>query len=582
MKHKLFLIAAVLLCSIQSYAQTGAIYNNGAHIVSTSGSYWVVDNGNFTLKSNSADNPAQFFNLKIQDDASLIIPSLNYLTVSGTLTNIAGITGLVVESDSTGSGSLIYDNINTAPAVLATVERWMSGDLWHLISSSATGNSVENIDDFVGKDDKNSETNDQNPNLIARKTSSFNYGLAPYDEATNEWLYFKTNATNDGYFEPGKGYQVLRATGEGTGEGKNGGDGIVSFKGELGAADILDIQIKRESYGWNLVGNPYPCALDVKLFLDANHPASNGKIDADFLAIYVADFDNPANVNGYTPINYATDPDPVLDFKLASGEGFFVKSVADGGNINFTTTMKSHPSDDFKSAVIQKGFNLVAESAGIKMSTSVKYIPQMTAGLDPGWDAGLFTNGDETSFSLFTALVEDNGVDFTIQCLPDYDYENLVVPVGITAKKGATVTFSLADVTIPVGYKVFLEDRVNKKFTRLDEQGSIYSVKLNTASAGTGQFFLHTKQEITGIKDALTKPVLVIPVPQQRLIRVSGLVNLPAQATVYDVNGRTITIKTLTSANENEIQLNGVSNGIYLLKIKSGTGTTQHKISWTL
>lgn len=149
-------------------------------------------------------------------------------------------------------------------------------------------------------------------------------------------------------------------------------------------------------------------------------------------------------------------------------------------------------------------------------------------------------------------------------------------------KKGATVTFSLADVTIPVGYKVFLEDRVNKKFTRLDEQGSIYSVKLNTASAGTGQFFLHTKQEITGIKDAHTKPVLVIPVPQHHLIRVSGLVNLPAQATVYDVNGRTITIKTLTSANENEIQLNGVSNGIYLLKIKSGTGTTQHKISWTL
>jgi hypothetical protein len=206
----------------------------------------------------------------------------------------------------------------------------------------------------------------------------------------------------------------------------------------------------------------------------------------------------------------------------------------------------------------------------------------MTAGLDPGWDAGLFTNGDETSFSLFTALVEDNGVDFTIQCLPDYDYENLVVPVGITAQKGATVTFSLADVTVPVGYKVFIEDRVNHKFTRLDEPGSIYTVQINADSNGTGRFFLHTKQEITGIKDALTNPILVIPVPQHHLIRVSGLVNLPAQATVYDINGRTITIKTLTSVNENDIQLNGVSNGIYLLKIKSGTGTTQHKISWTL
>ena len=370
----------------------------------------------------------------------------------------------------------------------------------------------------------------------------------------------------------------MRATGAGT--GNEAYNGKVPFKGTHGATNVsIGITKTPLHFGWNIIGNPYPYALDVKKFLETNSSLIVN-IDPNFLGIYVADIVNPNNVNGYKPINYATEPE--LTFKLASGEGFFVKSKNLTGTINFTTTMKSHYSDALKSAVIQNGFNLVAESAGNIISTSVKYIPQMTAGLDPGWDAGLFNNGNETSFNLFTALVEDNGVDFTIQCLPDYDYENLVVPVGITAKKGATVEFSLADVTVPVGYKVFLEDRVNRKFTRLDEQGSVYSVKLNTASAGTGQFFLHTKQEITGIKEAFTKPILVIPVPQHHLIRVSGLVNLPAQATVYDINGRMITIKTLTSVNENEIQLNGVSNGIYLLKIKSGTGTTQHKISWTL
>ena len=562
MKQTIFLFAAVLLFSIQSYAQTGTIYNNAAHIVSTSGSFWVVDNGNVALTSENPSNPFTMDNLKIEADASLIIPSLNYLTVSGTLTNSAEITGLVIQSDITGSGSLIYDNINTAPAVLATVERWMTGDIWHLISPAATGQTAA---EFIG----------DAGNSIARNAT--NYGLAPYRQTDNEWDYFKVAGIVGNLDTHGKGYQVLRAAGAGTGNGNAVYDGIVSFKGTLAAGDKT-ILIAKSSFGWNLIGNPYPCALDIKLFLE--NSANITAINQSYRAIYVADIGNPDNVNGYTPINYATEPE--LTFKLASGEGFFVKSVAGGGNINFTTTMKSHPSDAFKSAVIQNGFNLIAASGGEKRSTSVKYISQMTAGLDPGWDAGLFTNGDETSFSLFTALVEDNGVDFTIQCLPDYDYENLVVPVGITAKKGATVTFSLADVTIPAGYKVFLEDRVNKKFTRLDEQGSIYSVKLNTTSAGTGQFFLHTKQEITGIKDAHTKPVLVIPVPQHHLIRVSGLVNLPAQATVYDVNGRTITIKTLTSANENEIQLNGVSNGIYLLKIKSGTGTTQHKISWTL
>ncbi|HSO86824.1 MAG TPA: T9SS type A sorting domain-containing protein, partial [Draconibacterium sp.] len=226
--------------------------------------------------------------------------------------------------------------------------------------------------------------------------------------------------------------------------------------------------------------------------------------------------------------------------------------------------------------------NLIAQTAGDRMSTSVKYIPQMTAGLDPGWDAGLFDGGGASPFSLFTHLVEDNGVNFTIQCLPDNDYENLVVPVGLIAKQGTTVEFSLADVSIPAGYKVFLEDRLAQKFTRIDEQGSVYSVQLITANSGTGQFFLHTKHEITGIEGTGTSEILVIPMPQQQRIRVSGFVNLPAQATVYDMNGKMITIKTMTGSNENDIPLQGVSSGIYLLKIKSAKETNRYKITWTL
>jgi hypothetical protein len=303
---------------------------------------------------------------------------------------------------------------------------------------------------------------------------------------------------------------------------------------------------------------------------------NTGVIDPSFQAIYVSTISDILTY-GYQPHSSA----PAVT-NLASGEAFFVKSKNSTGMINFTTAMKSHTSDAFKSAVIQNGFNLIAESAGIKMSTSIKYIPQMTTGLDPGWDAGLFYNGEDVPLSLFTRLVEDNGVDFTIQCLPDYDYENLVVPVGIIAKQGATIEFSLADVTVPVGYKVCLEDKVNGKFTRLDEQGSKTTVQINTPGNGTGRFFLHTKQEITGIKDGLSNNLVVIPMPQNSIIRVSGLVNLPAQATVYDMNGRMIAIKKLTNLNENEIPLQGVSKGFYLIKIKSDKETTQSKFSWSL
>ncbi|HSO85025.1 MAG TPA: hypothetical protein VLQ91_00635, partial [Draconibacterium sp.] len=404
----------------------------------------------------------------------------------------------IIYSDATGTGSLIATSNFSG-----TVERWMTGDIWHLISPSATGQTAS---DFIT----------DAANGIASNTN--NYGLSPYIESTDNWEYFKVAGITGSLNEAGKGYQVLRNA-----------DGIVSFKGTLaGGNQTIGITKGSSTYGWNLIGNPYPCALDVKLFLDANAAKVDKiPIDQSFLGIYVADVADVTNF-GYVPINYSNGANTL---KLASGEGFFVKSVAGGGSVNFTTDMKSHTSDAFKSAAIQNGFNLIAESADDRMSTSVKYIPQMTAGLDPGWDAGLF-NGSPMPFALFTHLVEDNGIDFTIQCLPDYDYENLVVPVGLTAKQGTMVNFSLAEVTIPAGYKVFLEDKVNQKFTRIDEQGSIYSVQLNANNNGTGQFFLHTKQAITGIDDGLSNTVFVVPMPQHQKIRVSGLVNLPAQATV--------------------------------------------------
>ena len=535
---------------------------NGSSAQNIQGGTATIALGGLTISNTNGVtlyNHATTAALNISSGAFTVIAGKS-VTATGN-TTLGSAECLVLKSDENGTASFI-DNGTISGSGTAKAERWMTGDLWHLISPTATGQSAA---DFI-----------TNPtNGIASNTN--NYGLAPYNESTDNWDYFQVAGIDGDLDTPGKGYQVLRATGVGTGQGNADDNGIVSFTGTLAAGNVsIGITKTVNHFGWNLIGNPYPCGLDVKLFLDANSSLID-QINPSFLAIYIADIENITDY-GYTPVNYVAS----ADLKLASGEAFFVKSKNSTGTINFTAAMKTHASSAFKSAVIQNGFNLVAESGGDKMSTTVKYIPQMTAGLDPGWDAGLFYNGEDSPLSLFTRLVGDNGVDFTIQCLPDFDYENLVVPVGIKAKQGATVNFSLANVTVPVGYKVFLEDKVNRKFTRLDEKGSSYSVQINTAGNGTGRFFLHTKQEITGMKDGLSNDIVVIPIPQHSIIRVSGLVNLPAQASVYDMNGRMIAIKNLTGLNENEIPLQGVSNGIYLIKIKSDKETTLSKFSWSL
>lgn len=66
MKRQIFTVFIFLFALNGIFAQS--IYNSGARIVSQTGTFWVIDNGNFTLKSESATNLATMANLKIQND----------------------------------------------------------------------------------------------------------------------------------------------------------------------------------------------------------------------------------------------------------------------------------------------------------------------------------------------------------------------------------------------------------------------------------------------------------------------------------------------------------------------------------
>jgi len=511
---------------------------------------------NDPIVNEAAATPAVCKNLTIESGAVLTIAAGKALTVNGTLTNHAGITGVLVQSTSgafDGTGALI----NSTAGVLGTVERFVSGDLWHLISPAATaGETVASFVDLA------------NGNLVAR--NSTNYALAPWLEATGKWDYYKVAGSNtSGLFgTPAKGFQVMRSSGAGTGKGTNGGSGKLTFKGTLAATD-LNIAATKSGYGWNLIGNPYPCALDVTKFITANTPL----LDQSYVAIYVSNIGD-VDVKGYSPV-IAT-----AGLKLAPGEGFFVRTKTGGGTINFTADMKSNVADAFKAATIDcPTVQLTAEDGNGKFGTTVKYESSATKGLDPGKDAGLF-NGTASTFSLFTRLVEDNGVDFTIQALPDNNLENMVVPVGLVADKGATVTFKATAANLPTGYKVYLEDRELGTFTRLDEVGNFYSVALNAASNGTGRFYLHTSEIVSAIDESLLNEFKVIPNPEQHLVRIVGNFDLPAKAMVYDMNGKLVATSMLTSRIENDIPLSNSGTGVYLLRTESGKGVETVKFVW--
>ena len=514
----------------------------------------IPDVANDPIVNLTAASPAICKDLTLQAGAILTIPAGKALAVTGTLTNNADIAGLVVQSTSDasdGTGSLI----NSTAGVLGTVERYVSGDYWHLISPAATAG--ETVVSFVGMT--------QNDNRVARNGN--NYALAPWLEGTGKWDYYKVAGSNSGLFgSPAQGFQVLRAFGTGTGKGNNGDNGKLTFKGTLAGAG-QNIAVTKSGYGWNLIGNPYPCALDVSAFIAAN----TGLLDPSYQYIYVS------NISDVTAYGYVPN---TAGLKLAPGEGFFIRTVTGGGKVSFTTDMKSSISAAFKAVTIDNPtIQLTVEDGNGKLGTTVQYVGGATKGLDPGKDAGLF-NGTASSFSLFTRLVEDNGVNFTIQALPDNNLESMVVPVGLVAAKGATVTFSATAANLPVNYKVYLEDKVTGAFTQLDGSNSSYTVSLEAASNGTGRFYLHTNEIVSAVDNALLVEFKVVPIPEQHLVRIIGNFELPARAMVYDMNGKLVATSALTAQIENAIALNNCNTGVYLLKVESGKGVETKKFSW--
>ncbi|WP_033958422.1 hypothetical protein [Psychroserpens jangbogonensis] len=77
--------------------------------------------------------------------------------------------------------------------------------------------------------------------------------------------------------------------------------------------------------------------------------------------------------------------------------------------------------------------------------TSIYFIEGTTKGLDKGYDASAY-GGVSDDFSIFTNLVEDNqGLDMAIQSLPYNDFNDVVIPLGVKAQEGTSLTISLGD-----------------------------------------------------------------------------------------------------------------------------------------
>jgi len=425
--------------------------------------------------------------IKISDGTSVDIPAGTYMitgtgltinnggdidlrgfaTINGNLTNSAGSSALTIESDASGTGSLIVSGSASGNII---AQRFVSADYWHYISTPLAGQIIN--EDWM--------TNNGIVNDPA-------YQFFRWDEATNYWIIFEDDLFSDTEFGTAKGYAATRST-----------DGDLIFSGTVNAAAVNFAATFNagNGNGFNLIGNPFSStiAMNETAQESDNFLADNATIlDENYQAIYIWNEgqgytfgDNDYSVICNTPFSGEGSESVLGDDYIQPGQAFMVK-VKQAGNLVFNTDIRSHGIAGFyKSEESWPGVELRIANSEHSNTTIIAFNQNMSTGLDPSYDAAKFKGNP--NLALYTKLVDDNGKDFAIQALPDQNIEDYIIHIGVDVAESGVFEFSATQEKLD-NYSLILEDRKENSFTNLRWDTYFASI----SESGTGRFYLHFK-----------------------------------------------------------------------------------------
>lgn len=455
---------------------------------------------------------------------------------------------LNIVSDASNSGSLIFGGTYTGSATAVTYKRYFTDTKEQMFGSPLSGQTIDNA--FL------------NDNSID--------GMIHYLEASDSWsVNYTTTLPSSPYnaFAWGTGYMA-----------KRDGSGVVNLTGTPNNAAV-DISLTRSTNGWNLLSNPFTSAINATITAHTTNnliTANSANLDPSYAALYIWN----QGTTSYLIINNAGEGS-LVQYYLQVAQGFFVKSKTGGGTFTMTPAMQSHQTAiAFKSSEETSWASIIlnAEINDAKESTKILFREDMSSGLDIGYDAGVFKSNPD--FSLYSRLVEDNGIDFGLQCLPS-NYNELIIPIGLDAKAGEIVKFSINALNIPEEYAVILEDRTANTFTNLSDETAEYTIQLTNDSDGTGRFFIHTSfKSALEIDDLATVNAFqVFSRAKDHQLVIRGNANENATARIYSITGKQIAVVNLKQSAENIIPFNEEA-GVYIVQITNEGGTQTQKFIW--
>ena len=350
---------------------------------------------------------------------------------------------------------------------------------------------------------------------------------------------------------------------------------------------------------WNLLGNPYPSALDAQSFLThSNNSIIEGAVHIWTHGIAIGnngdsfydDFVYTYSVNDYITYNFSgtnTYTDESFGGKIGSGQSFFVLALTDGENgsnsVTFNNSMRSsaHSNTAFyrtadenvsNSSAIERNriwLNLVDQNGSIS-SMLVGYIEGATQEKDRLFDA--FTR-EVNEINLYSKI-GDQRMIIQGRALP-FD-ENDQVPLGAVIPQPGEYTIAIRNVDglfLDENQAIYLEDTYTGIIHNL--RATPYSFTESEAIDYEDRFILRYTDESLSISELELDSGLTILAPKGDYIKVNAESSLIDSVIVYDLLGRVLFDKN--TINETEFVLNNhnLSSGAYIVKASLSNGLSK-------
>jgi hypothetical protein len=407
-----------------------------------------------------------------------------------------------------------------------------------------------------------------------------------------------------GAMQPGKGYIVRASSSFGwtgnltatfTGRPNNGTIQIPVYRGSYqdsppynGYSGLNGSLITKDDDNYNLIGNPYPSAIDAIDFLTDSQNVSkikgfvylwtHGQAPNSSTNPFYGSFTSNYNANDYLVYNSSGSSIPSgFGGKIASGQGFFVimeDGAAVTGNteqVVFRNTMRNannsqfYRTSSFSSNTEEKNriwLDLVDANSNAT-STLVAYVQNATNGVDRMYDA--ITKVD--SHNLIYSTIENQKYIIQGRSFP-FDVNDLV-SIGYNATTSGVYKIAIAavDGLFVQGQPIYIEDK---------ELNIIYDLRQSPYSFSSAAGIFNDRFVLRYTAGALGVPVfaentVVVYKNESGLTINSGSIPMKSVA-IYDVTGRLITSQKEIYATQTRFTTLPSTNQVLLVQITSENG----------